>query len=69
MSQSELSNGVPSPQTPKLQSLALTEYTANPSPPERARSGSVSLLPTEALLPNGYPDVRYGCRLHTAWPD
>jgi len=52
-----LSNGLASPRTPKS-SLALTEYTANPSP--RAETSSPKkphqLIPDAFLLPNGYPD-------------
>lgn len=59
MSESDLPNGLPTPETPKLQSLALTEYTANPSPPsEKNRLRALSQLPDDFLLPNGYPDVR-----------
>ena len=44
---------------PKHTSLALTEYSANPSPPsstpgERAHKAGV---PEDLLLPNGFPDV------------
>ena len=52
-----LSNGLASPRTPKS-SLALTEYTANPSP--RAETSYPKkphqLIPDAFLLPNGYPD-------------
>jgi threonine dehydratase len=52
-------NGTMTPQTPKLNGFALTEYTANPSPPtERVKSDALSQVPLEFLLPNGYPDVR-----------
>jgi threonine dehydratase len=50
-------NGIASPRTPKKTGLALTEYTANPSPPsELARSGTNDVIPDAFLLPNGYPD-------------
>lgn len=62
-------NGLASPRTPKQTGLALTEYTANPSPPsqspkdkEKDRSSGV---PESFLLPNGYPDVRPSS---TRWP-
>ncbi|KAF2085167.1 threonine dehydratase-like protein [Saccharata proteae CBS 121410] len=50
-------NGSSRPQTPHISGLALTEYTANPTPPpsspkEQARSA----VPEHFLLPNGYPD-------------
>ncbi|USP82716.1 uncharacterized protein yc1106_09990 [Curvularia clavata] len=49
-------NGIPSPRTPKT-GLALTEYTANPSPPnESSASKANSVIPEAFLLPNGYPD-------------
>ncbi|KAI9888013.1 MAG: Threonine dehydratase biosynthetic, chloroplastic [Watsoniomyces obsoletus] len=57
MSESDLPNGYPLPETPKFHSLALTEYTANPSPPsEKNRLRALSQLPDDYLLPNGYPD-------------
>lgn len=59
MSDLMLPNGVPEPRTPTLHGLSLTEYTANPSPPsEKGRARSLSDLPDDFLLPNGYPDVR-----------
>lgn len=53
-------NGVPSPRTPKRTGLALTEYTANPSPSneERGEIGYHGHIPDAFLLPTGYPDVR-----------
>jgi threonine dehydratase len=55
-------NGTHTPETPKPvhANLALTEYTANPSPPcstprEKTEHAGV---PMEYLLPTGYPDVR-----------
>jgi threonine dehydratase len=41
-----------------INGLALTEYTANPSPPRRGSTDTVrSVVPPEFMLPNGYPDV------------
>ncbi|KAH0537174.1 threonine deaminase [Glutinoglossum americanum] len=49
--------GTHTPQTPKLNTLSLTEYTAHPTPPsERVRDRVVSLVPEPFLLPNGTPD-------------
>jgi len=56
-------NGVhtPGPQTPKTvhASLALTEYTANPSPGSSTPRDKIRVagVPQEYLLPTGYPDV------------
>ncbi len=56
-------NGYQTPQTPrastpKVSTLALTEYTANPSPPsESLKFKDQAIIPEEFLLPNGYPDV------------
>ncbi|ESZ97277.1 threonine dehydratase [Sclerotinia borealis F-4128] len=45
------------PRTPTLNSLSLTEYTTNPSPPsENPKSKVRSVVPQEFILPNGYPD-------------
>ncbi|KAF2867871.1 threonine dehydratase-like protein [Massariosphaeria phaeospora] len=50
-------NGVASPRTPKQTGLALTEYTANPSPPSQSpTSKSNAVIPAAFLLPTGYPD-------------
>ncbi|EON62468.1 threonine ammonia-lyase, biosynthetic [Coniosporium apollinis CBS 100218] len=47
----------PRASTPKVSSLALTEYTATPSPPsESLKFKDQSIIPEEFLLPNGYPD-------------
>jgi hypothetical protein len=44
--------------TPSLTSLALTEYSAKPSPPSEERSARINkIVPDEFLLPNGHPDV------------
>lgn len=54
-----LYSGVQTPRTPLPSGLALTEYTANPSPPqESAKSKAQSVIPAEFLLPNGFPDVQ-----------
>ncbi|KAL1961018.1 hypothetical protein VTO42DRAFT_4906 [Malbranchea cinnamomea] len=47
----------PGLQTPRRASLSLTEYSANPTPPEvrRRRPGDWD-IPEAFLLPNGYPD-------------
>ncbi|KAI5195991.1 threonine dehydratase I [Aureobasidium subglaciale] len=46
------------PVTPKLNSLSLTEYAANPSPPSQdPRQKAIDAgVPESFLLPNGYPD-------------
>ncbi|KAI9879719.1 MAG: threonine deaminase [Pleopsidium flavum] len=50
-------NGTHTPQTPKLNGLSLTEYTANPSPPpEKSRTTALPQVPDAFLLPNGFPD-------------
>ncbi|TKA72568.1 Threonine dehydratase, mitochondrial [Cryomyces minteri] len=50
-------NGTQTPQTPKMNSLSLTEYTANPSPPSSTpKSKTRSLVPEAFILPNGFPD-------------
>jgi threonine dehydratase len=50
-------NGILTPRTPKNTGLALTEYTANPSPPsESPRPRTNDVIPDAFLLPNGYPD-------------
>lgn len=47
------------PRTPSLGSLALTEYSAQPTPPTEDRKTRVNkIVPDEFLLPNGNPDVR-----------
>lgn len=63
MSEEASTNGATTPVTPKMNGLALTEYTAAPTPPsERAdRIPGVPPnwgIPKAFLLPNGYPDVR-----------
>jgi len=45
--------------TPSLSGLALTEYSAKPSPPSEERSTRrKNVVPDEFILPNGHPDVR-----------
>ncbi|KKZ63137.1 threonine ammonia-lyase, biosynthetic [[Emmonsia] crescens] len=58
MAEEPLTNGCGSPRTsPRLNSLALTEYSANPSPPnERHGLPPDWEIPEAFLLPNGYPD-------------
>lgn len=54
----ETANGVTTPVTPKMSGLALTEYTAAPTPPsEREQRTPPNWgIPEAFLLPNGYPD-------------
>ncbi|CAI7639918.1 unnamed protein product [Penicillium discolor] len=57
----EASNGVTTPVTPKMSGLALTEYTAAPTPPSEREQRTPGLppnwgIPEAFLLPNGYPD-------------
>jgi hypothetical protein len=61
MADTAVPNGTHTPETPKPAhaSLALTEYSANPSPPsatprDKTRDAGV---PPDFLLPTGYPDV------------
>jgi threonine dehydratase len=61
MAETVVPNGTHAPETPKPAhaSLALTEYSANPSPPsttprDKTRAAGV---PPDFLLPTGYPDV------------
>lgn len=59
MDENSTPNGTHTPQTPKLNTLSLTEYTANPSPPSRTNSSTaLAKIPEAFLLPNGFPDVR-----------
>ncbi len=53
-------NGYSRPETP-AGSMALTEYSVNPSTPpsERAQARMKQLVPEEFLLPSGYPDVSF----------
>ncbi|KAJ5187457.1 hypothetical protein N7449_010451 [Penicillium cf. viridicatum] len=57
----ETANGVTTPVTPKMSGLALTEYTAAPTPPSEREQRTPGLppnwgIPEAFLLPNGYPD-------------
>lgn len=46
------------PRTPSLNSLSLTEYSTNPSPPTSTPKPNVrSVVPDDFRLPTGYPDV------------
>jgi len=47
------------PRTPSVNTLSLTEYASNASPPseESPISKAKKVIPAEYLLPNGYPDV------------
>ncbi|KAK1034089.1 threonine deaminase, partial [Friedmanniomyces endolithicus] len=60
MPDTALPNGTHTPETPKpaFASLALTEYSANPSPPSSTpKDGRRDAgVPEEFLLPTGYPD-------------
>lgn len=48
----------PLARTPSLSSLALTEYSARPTPAADDRETHVKrIVPDEFLLPNGTPDV------------
>lgn len=40
-----------------LKAMALTEYSANPSPPPEEGDEDESLVPEEFRLPDGHPDV------------
>lgn len=51
-------NGVRPASPPSVGNLALTEYSAKPSPPsEDATTSMKNIVPDEFLLPNGHPDV------------
>lgn len=68
MSDESSTNSAPTPGTPKVSTLSLTEYAATPTPPnERSEQVPSGLhrdwqIPEAFLLPNGYPDVR-SCRI------
>ncbi|MCJ1285962.1 Threonine dehydratase biosynthetic, chloroplastic [Xylographa opegraphella] len=50
-------NGSSTPQTPPINGLSLTEYTANSSPPsEKTKLKSSTQVPAAFLLSDGYPD-------------
>ena len=50
-------NGTRTPTTPKRNTLSLTEYSANPTPPsEKSNVSNKYDVPTDFLLPSGYPD-------------
>lgn len=44
------------PRTPSLNTLSLTEYSSNPTPPSQSPNVK-GIIPDEFVLPNGYPDV------------
>ncbi|EHY52451.1 threonine deaminase [Exophiala dermatitidis] len=49
-------NGTTTPSTPKPSGLALTEYTAMPTPPSERADIPAYDVPRDFLLPNGHPD-------------
>ncbi|OAP61785.1 threonine ammonia-lyase, biosynthetic [Fonsecaea erecta] len=49
-------NGTTTPSTPKRSGLALTEYTAMPTPPSERADIPTYDVPRDFLLPTGYPD-------------
>ena len=50
-------NGTRTPSTPKRSSLALTEYASTPTPPSECAPATLKYnVPSDFLLPNGYPD-------------
>lgn len=61
MEEAAVPNGTRTPTTPKHQhaNLALTEYTANPSPPNGTPGGKThhAGVPLDFLLPTGFPDA------------
>lgn len=62
MPEETTTNGMATPVTPKMNGLALTEYTATPTPPSEREQRIPGLppswgVPEAFLLPNGYPDV------------
>lgn len=64
MSTESATNGATRPVTPKTNGLALTEYSAAPTPPSERGQRIPGVppnwgIPEDFLLPNGYPDVRY----------
>lgn len=65
MPEGSAANGTTTPLSSKMSGLALTEYTAAPTPPsERTEHKPPGLspkmgVPEDFLLPNGYPDVRF----------
>ena len=58
MDDTPTTNGTLTPQTPKHSNLSLTEYASNPTPPSErtSRATALSQIPSENLLPNGFPD-------------
>lgn len=67
MTEDPVGNGaVTPPRKPNRSALSLTEYAANPTPPneqgERPFPPTFD-IPPDFILPNGYPDVRFLLRL------
>ncbi|KAI9689054.1 MAG: threonine deaminase [Bathelium mastoideum] len=57
MAETTIPNGIHTPSTPKKSGLALTEYTANPSPKsEDPKDKARYTIPEAFILPNGFPD-------------
>lgn len=55
-----LYTGANSPRTPVNHNFALTEYAANPTPPEKKQDTLPNYgIPEDFLLPSGYPDVSF----------
>lgn len=50
------SNGRTTPTTPRRSTLAMTEYTAMPTPPSERADCPKYDVPPDFLLPSGYPD-------------
>jgi len=60
MADTPSTNGTARPQTPtkpQHNGLALTEYSAHPSPPSSVLNKQETRVPPDFLLPSGYPDV------------
>ena len=62
MASTTLPNGPDQPLTPISNGMPLTEYSANISPVREQPKPARALVPSDYLLPNGYPDVsdRFG---------
>ncbi|PNS21821.1 Threonine dehydratase, mitochondrial [Sphaceloma murrayae] len=58
MAEVQEANGVHSPQTPRRNTLSLTEYSANPAPTDENLKEKIlkTGVPEHFLLPNGFPD-------------
>ncbi len=59
---SEFNGAMNGSRTPSLSGLSLTEYTANPTPPQEGEKHGKErvndVVPADFILPTGYPDVR-----------